>query len=602
MTQLLDTLFRTPGLQPFGATLEWRSGLVAVNAVSHALILVVYLVISMAIWIVLRRRADLPRRARRVALLVVVLLVAAAGMHLAEMVTLWVPAYGMLALLKAFTAATAIIAAVLIWPQIPQLLALPSPRDLARANLALVQANASLETAVAWRTHEIELAKQRFEQALSRSNITVFTQDTDLRYTWIYNPRPGLRMQDAIGRTSQEINPSGEEDESLTLRRRALGLGQTTNATVAVPAEKEGRLYLDMTVSPTFDQYGAIDGLLCTAVDVTEKRLFEVRLASMAAQLGAAYRRLELALENSAITVFEQDASLHYTYMHNPPAGTRPEDYLGRHDAEIFPEADQRKLVPPKQRVLDSGGHERVEFEIEIAGTMRFFDLRLEAHTDAAGNVLGVIGTALDLTERRADEKRMRLMMRELTHRSKNLLAVIQAMARKTASLSEDIESFVEDFSARLRAMAAAHDLLVSQSWHGADLRELIRASVSQTIAPTAEQVRLDGPPLMLAPDTAQNLGLAFHELATNASKYGALSVDQGELAVTWSRDDGEVRVRWQEFGGPEVMVPDRRGFGRVLLERLIGATLNGSVTLDFRPEGLVCDIVFPLDRLIIAA
>ena len=150
--------------------------------------------------------------------------------------------------------------------------------------------------------------------------------------------------------------------------------------------------------------------------------------------------------------------------------------------------------------------------------------------------------------------------------------------------------------------MAAAHDLLVSQSWHGADLGELIRASVSQTIAPTAEQVRLDGPPLMLAPDTAQNLGLAFHELATNASKYGALSVDQGELAVTWSRDDGEVRVRWQEFGGPEVMVPDRRGFGRVLLERLIGATLNGSVTLDFRPEGLVCDIVFPLDRLIIAA
>ena len=97
MTQLLDTLFRMPGLQPFGATLEWRTGLVAVNAVSHALILVVYLVISMAIWIVLRRRADLPRRARRVALLVVVLLVAAAGMHLAEMVTLWVPAYGMLA-------------------------------------------------------------------------------------------------------------------------------------------------------------------------------------------------------------------------------------------------------------------------------------------------------------------------------------------------------------------------------------------------------------------------------------------------------------------------------------------------------------------------
>ena len=98
----------------------------------------------------------------------------------------------------------------------------------------------------------------------------------------------------------------------------------------------------------------------------------------------------------------------------------------------------------------------------------------------------------------------------------------------------------------------------------------------------------------MLAPDTAQNLGLAFHELATNASKYGALSADRASSPSTWSRTDGEVRIRWQEHGGPPVTPPDRRGFGRVLLERLVGATLNGSVTLDFRPEGLVCDIVFP--------
>ena len=105
-----------------------------------------------------------------------------------------------------------------------------------------------------------------------------------------------------------------------------------------------------------------------------------------------------------------------------------------------------------------------------MAGAQRFFDLTLEARTDDDGKVQGIVGTALDLTERRRDEQRMRLMMRELTHRSKNLLAVIQAMARKTASLSDDIDSFIADFSSRLRAMAAAHDLLVSQSWHGADL------------------------------------------------------------------------------------------------------------------------------------
>ena len=192
-------------------------------------------------------------------------------------------------------------------------------------------------------------------------------------------------------------------------------------------------------------------------------------------------------------------------------------------------------------------------------------------------------------------------MMRELTHRSKNLLAVIQAMARKTATLSDDIDSFIADFSARLRAMAAAQDLLVSQSWQGADLEELIRASVAQTIAPDAEQVRMAGPRLLLAPDTAQNLGLAFHELATNASKYGALAADAGELAVTWERADGEVRIRWEETGGPPVVEPDRRGFGRILLERLVGTTLNGSVSLDFRAEGLVCEIVFPESGLIAA-
>jgi two-component sensor histidine kinase len=249
--------------------------------------------------------------------------------------------------------------------------------------------------------------------------------------------------------------------------------------------------------------------------------------------------------------------------------------------------------------VLAGGAREALEVEVAVGGQLRFYDLRLEPKTDASGEVLGVIGTALDLTDRQRDERRMRLMMRELTHRSKNLLAVIQAMARKTASLSGDIDSFIADFSARLRAMAAAHDLLVSQSWHGADLGELIRASVAQTIAPTAEQVKMHGPPLMLSPDSAQNLSLAFHELATNASKYGALAADAGELEIAWTLDEGgAVHICWQERGGPPVTPPARHGFGRVLLERLVGATLNGSVTLDFRPEGLVCDIVFPQERL----
>ena len=222
---------------------------------------------------------------------------------------------------------------MVFWRQLPRLLELPSPRDIARSNLKLVQANESLETTIAWRTHDLERANQRFEQALSRSNITVYTQDTDLRFTWIHNPRLGLRQEEMIGRRTSDFLREGTDDKSLALKMRALATGLTVSGTVAVATPNEGTLYLDMTASPTVNREGEIDGVLCTAFDVTEKRLFEVRLASMAAQLATGSHRFELALENSGTTVFEQDRDLRYTYIYNPPPGTR---------AGGLPRADRR--------------------------------------------------------------------------------------------------------------------------------------------------------------------------------------------------------------------------------------------------------------------
>ncbi len=567
--------------------------LVALHGVSDLLGGIAFLVIAAAMATVLWRRRDLSREARLVGGLFALFLATSGLSHLSALV----PAYGLHGVLKALSALTAGMTAIIAWPQIPKLLALPTPRDLAHANLALVQANASLETTIAWRTHELERATQRFEQALSRSNITVFTQDTDLRYTWVYNPRIGLSEEQLLGHTTEEIMPDELPDAALALKREALETGRTVGGTITVPTGKEAWIHLDLTISPTLDRHGEIDGILCTGVDVTEKRLFEIRLASMAAQLSTAYRRFELALDKSAIIVFEQDQDLRFNFIYNPPDGITEDDFLGRTDADILTGPELRKLESAKRRVLESGAREILEIDVELAGTSRFYQITLEPHR-VEDRVVGIVGTAVDLTDRRRSEQRMQLMMREITHRSKNLLAVIQAMARKTATLSTDIDSFVIDFSARLRAMAAAHDLLVSQSWQGADLEALIRASVAQTIAPDGKQLHLSGPALTLAPDTAQNLGLAFHELATNASKYGALASDSGELYVTWERSGDEVRIRWQERGGPPVVPPEHTGFGRTLLERLVGATLSGSVSLDFRPDGLVCEIVFPSEGL----
>lgn len=594
MNHPLVTVLQTGGIGSPGGSLGSDSFLLGLHAVSDLVIAVSFLLIPAAIFVFLRRRRDLPKNGVLIASLFMAFIVAGALVHLVEFLAIWVPGLGVKAWLNAVTAAAALATAIVIWPQIPKLLALPSPRDLSKANLALAQSNASLETTIAWRTHELERANQRFEQALSRSNITVYTQDKDFRYTWIHNPRLGLTQEAMIGHRVEDFLPDGAELESYAPKRRALETGQTVSATVSMPTEDEGRLYFDLTVSPTLDQQGRIDGILCTAVDVTEKRLFEVRLAAMAVQLGTSSRRFEMALEKSAITVFEQDQDLHYTYVYNPPGGTEPDDYLGRTDAEVFSEADQAILATAKHHVLATGTRQQLELALQVGGERRYFDFTLDPKLDAGDEVIGIIGTALDRTEERADEQRMRLMMRELTHRSKNLLAVIQAMARKTASLSDDIDGFITDFSSRLRSMAAAHDLLVSESWQGADLADLIRTSVAQTINPAGEQVRIEGPSLLLSPDTAQNLGLAFHELATNASKYGALACENGRLGVHWTREDGEIRIVWEETGGPTVEKPSRSGFGRVLLERLVGATLNGAVELDFRPEGLRCEISFP--------
>jgi two-component sensor histidine kinase/PAS domain-containing protein len=593
MNQSIDPF---SGVLPRGVCLAWEPRLVWISAVTDGISALACLGIAAAAVVFLARRRDLASVGRGFGALLIAFLLVGFLTYVVQIVTLWVPAYGAVVATKTLTAMVSLGAAVLAWPQLPKLLSLPSPRDLARSNAALAQANVSLETAIAWRTYELEQANQRFEMALSRSNITLFSQDRALRHTWVHNPRPGLTPA-----SDAESEPSlGGPPLAAEMARRVLATGDSESGAVAVPSP-DGMLHFDLTVSPTRDPGGSIDGVLCTAVDVTERRHFDLQLAAMAAQLAAAYHRFELALENSPITVFEQGSDLRYSFVHNPPAGTEVDDFLGRTDTEVFGDAAQRNLVPAKQRVLETSRRETLELELRVAGQPRFYELRLEPRTSASGEVEGVIGTAVDLTERRRNEQQLRLVMRELTHRSKNLLAVVQAMANKTASLAPDVDSFIRDFSSRLRAIAAAHDILVAESWSGAELRELLVASLAQTVDPAAPEIRIEGPALKLSPDATQILGLAFHELTMNAAKHGALSVPGGRLSVAWRREGGEVRVDWREEDGPAVARPKRSGFGRVLLERLVGASLGGAVALEFRREGLACRITFPDDRLIVA-
>jgi len=211
------------------------------------------------------------------------------------------------------------------------------------------------------------------------------------------------------------------------------------------------------------------------------------------------------------------------------------------------------------------------------------------------GHILRSRGVVMDITERKLWEERQRLLMNELNHRVKNTLAVVQGLAHQSFRAGASIDQARPVFEARLAALSAAHDLLTRRSWEAAPLRQVVQAAVQATAGASAARVHAEGPEVSLPPQAAVSFALALHELSTNAVKYGALSADAGEVAVSWTVRGGpggpELAFRWEEHGGPRVAGPARRGFGSRLIEDALARELGGEVALDFRPEGLVCTI-----------
>jgi two-component sensor histidine kinase len=216
---------------------------------------------------------------------------------------------------------------------------------------------------------------------------------------------------------------------------------------------------------------------------------------------------------------------------------------------------------------------------------------------------VGIVCAAVDITEQKEREGRIRLLMRELTHRSKNLLTVIDVIARQTATHSDGIKDFLTRFRDRLHSLAGSHDQLVQQDWQGAWLRELVLSQLGHYFDRDSAAITITGPRVRVQPEAAQHIGLAMHELATNAAKYGALSSPEGRVTIAWDVEQdasGDVvcHISWIETGGPPVQPPTRRGFGHVVIERTVARALGGSVALDFAPEGVRWSLTFPAELI----
>lgn len=235
------------------------------------------------------------------------------------------------------------------------------------------------------------------------------------------------------------------------------------------------------------------------------------------------------------------------------------------------------------------------------AGQIVRFESTRQREANIVGSTLAEAATSIAAREKalRMSELHTRYIMRELAHRSKNLLAVVQAIARQTGRAARDVKEFNLQLGERLAALGRSQDLLVQRKWQGVALEDLAAAQLKPFIAEGGQRITMQGPPVLLSSDAAQNIGMALHELATNASKHGAFSVPSGRVEISWEwlpAADGERRLElcWRETGGPEVKPPAHKGFGHTVIEQLAAASLRGTAKLDWQPHGLVWTLEIP--------
>jgi len=260
-------------------------------------------------------------------------------------------------------------------------------------------------------------------------------------------------------------------------------------------------------------------------------------------------------------------------------------------------------LIPPERRDeeevilrLIRRGHRIEHYETvrqRKDGSLIEVSLTVSPIKGAEGQVVGASKIARDISERKRSEAQISALAREAEHRAKNLLANVKAMVK--LSQADTLEGLKEAIAGRIEALANVHSLFAQSRWTGAELGRLVKQELSPYSGDGDGRTRVDGPPTMLKPEVAQAIAVALHELATNAAKYGALSVPTGQVHVVWSpAADGHLVLRWTETGGPSVNPPTRRGFGTRVVETTIQGQVGGQVRLDWHAEGLACEIVLP--------
>lgn len=469
-----------------------------------------------------------------------------------------------------------------------------------------------LEAALRRSQDEMRIRLSELEALYSSAPMALGMLDSNLHYVRINVALAdihGLGVADHIGRDIFEVLPELRETSEISLRH-VLKTGEPVRdqESRVERAESPGVVRdLVKDFYPVRDAAGGIIGLGVICQDVTERK----RAEEEAVQSDAALRRtldlLFLALRTAGVSVFAQDTSLRYAWLGGDLFGRHVSEALGGEDADVVPPDLVKPVTTLKKRVLATGEPAQADLPYIVDGRTNWCNFRVEAWRDDSGAVAGLLGAVADISKRKMSEQHVRTLMNELAHRSKNLLTVIQVMARRSAAPGLSSVDFVESFVERLAGLAQSHDLLARDDWRGIDMQELMRSQVGHLDDKISGRITACGPDVVLNAVAAQNFGMALHELATNAVKYGALSCQGGQVAVEWAfvLDDPQgprLALSWTERGGPPVKAPVRHGFGRLVIETIAARALSGHARLIFDPAGVVCLIDAAADDTVLVA
>ena len=600
-----DWLFHTSPLTPHGFCMLWEPWLIWSFVTGDALTALAYFVIPLALTRFVQKRPD--TSFRPVFWLFALFILLCGTTHWLELLTIWVPAYGLEAVSKLATAAASIATAVAVWKLLPQALALPTPAQMRGANMALTASeaqlrllNVSLEARVGERTAELTASEAQLRDLLATLDIGTFmTRDLDgtIRF-WsdgcarLY----GWSAEQAVGRNAKEllqtVFPCSSTEIDAALAQHGGWAGNLQQRA------RDGReLIVSARKALRRDAAGQPVAVLEALTDVTEAQRLEREWHRTYGLLGGI-----VATAPGLIYAKDRQGCM---LLANPRVmslvGKPWSKIQGLTDREILDDPAQAELVMANDRkVMEVGITD--EFEEVISSGQGAPRVWLSTKTPLRGpdgKVDGVVGVSVEITERKRAEERLVLMVHELNHRVKNTLATVQSIALQTLRGADPAVRLVLD--GRLQALAAAHDVLTQERWQGAELNDIITVALAPFGGRDSDRFKIYGPIIRLSARAALALSMGLHELGTNALKYGCLSVQSIDVQagdhiaphveLRWSRVGERLQLDWRELGGPPVTPPARRGFGTRLVGRSLAQDLDGTVKLVFAPEGLVCTI-----------